>query len=213
MSYTLTVHWTIEPQTAPRPWRACSRCRGQRPFVCSGKTRLNANGRRLDAWLIYRCADCADTWNRPIFERKNVREVDPDTLHALQNNDLAWIRRTAFDVEDLRRSTDRIEEFPECRVRRRVRARPFEGCNRLEIVLAVAMATSMRADRLLAAELGVSRSRLARLAAMDRLILQPETRKNLQRSIRDGTRIMLDLSAEADRAEIIERAQEGAPSG
>jgi hypothetical protein len=211
MSHALTVRWTIEPTTAPRPWLACSRCRGQRPFVCSGKTRLNANGRRLDAWLIYRCADCGDSWNRPVFERKNVRDVAPDTLDALQNNDRAWIHGVAFDVEDLRRSTTRIEEFPDCRVSHHVLAGRLEGSMRLEILFTAPTVVSVRTDRLLAAELGVSRSRLARLAETDRVILMPETRRSLQRPIKDGARIVIDLSAEADWAEIVERAQGGSP--
>ena len=65
------------PRTPPRPWLACSRCRGIKPFRCSEKFRLNANGKRLDAWLIYRCASCDNTWNRPVLERRNRRDIDP----------------------------------------------------------------------------------------------------------------------------------------
>jgi hypothetical protein len=206
MSHTLTVLWTIEPQAAPRPWLACSRCRGARPFECSGKTRLNANGRRLDAWLIYRCADCDDTWNRPIFERQYVRDIAPDTLDALQNNDPGWIRRVSFDVEGLRRSTDKIEEFADCHVTRRVVAQPRDACTQLEIVLEVPLAVSMRADRLLSAELGLSRNRLVRLEEAGRLTLLSGSRKALQRPIRDGLQVALDLSDEGDRGEIADRA-------
>ena len=206
MSHTLTVLWTIEPQTAPRPWLSCSRCRGARPFECSGKTRLNANGRRLDAWLIYRCADCDDTWNRPIFERQYVRDIAPETLDALQDNDPGWFRRVAFDVEGLRRSTDRIEEFADCHVTRHVVAQPRDVCTRLEIVLEVPLAVSMRADRLLSAELGLSRNRLVQLEEAGRLTLLSGSRKALQRPIRDGLRVALDLSDEGDRGEIADRA-------
>lgn len=206
MSHTLTVQWTIEPQTPPRPWLACSRCRGARPFECSGKTRLNANGRRLDAWLIYRCADCDDTWNRPIFERQYVRHIAPETLDALQNNDSDWIRQLSFDVEGLRRNTDRIEEFAECRVTRRVLAQPLEVCTQLEIVFEVPLPISMRADRLLSAELGLSRNRLVRLEEAGRLRLQSGSRKALQRPIRDSLRVVLDLPNEGDQGEVADRA-------
>ncbi len=82
---------------------------------------------------------------------------------------------------------------------------------RLEILFTAPTVVSVRTDRLLAAELGVSRSRLARLAETDRVILMPETRRSLQRPIKDGARIVIDLSAEADWAEIVERAQGGSP--
>ncbi|WP_077961319.1 DUF1062 domain-containing protein [Ensifer adhaerens] len=206
MSHTLTVQWTIEPQTAPRPLLACSRCGGHRPFLCSDKTRLNANGCRLDAWLIYRCAVCEDTWNRPIFERRNVANVDPDALAALQGNDPAWIRQVAFDIEGLRQYTDRIEDFADCHVERRVLSGTTD-CARLEILLVATGASSLRVDRLLSTELAVSRARLTRFEADGLLTLLPEARKGLQRPIRHGSRIVLDLAAEDDRAEIAERAR------
>ncbi|MGE6783061.1 DUF1062 domain-containing protein [Ensifer adhaerens] len=207
MSHTLTVQWTISPLTAPRPILACSRCGGHRPFVCSGKTRLNANGRRLDAWLIYRCAACDDTWNRPIFERRNVANVDANALASLQSNDPVWIRQMAFDIEGLRQCTDRIEEFVGCHVERRVMS-GTTACTRLEIILAAPGASSLRVDRLLSTELAVSRARLTRLEAGGLLTLVPEARKGLQRPIRHGSRIVLDLSAQDDRAEIARRALE-----
>lgn len=208
MSHTLTVQWTIEPQTAPRPWLACSRCGGQRPFVCSGKTRLNANGRRLDAWLIYRCAVCEDTWNRPIFERRTVTSVAPDALAALQSNDPAWIRQVAFDIEGLRQRTDRIEDLADSNVERRVLSGAVDSA-RLEIVVVAHHASSLRVDRLLSVELALSRARLTKLETAGRITLLPESRKALQRPIRDGSRIVLDLTAEDDRAEIARRARGG----
>ncbi|NRQ14599.1 hypothetical protein BHMPCIPO_01837 [Ensifer sesbaniae] len=206
MSHTLTVLWTIEPQTPPRPWLACSRCRRTRPFECSGKTRLNANGRRLDAWLIYRCADCDGTWNRPIFERRSVCDIAPETLDALQNNDSGWIRQVSFDVEGLRRNTDTIEEFAECRVTRRVLAQSLDGCTQLEIVLAVPLPIGMRTDRLLSAELGLSRNRLVRLEEAGRFRLQSGPRKALQRPIRDGMRVILDLANGGKQGDVADRA-------
>ncbi len=209
MFHTLTVQWTITPLTAPRPFLACSRCGGHRPFVCSGKTRLNANGRRLDAWLIYRCAACEDTWNRPIFERRNVANVDPEALAAPPGNDPGWIRQAAFDIEGLRQCTDRIEEFADCHVERRVMS-GTTACTRLEIVLVASQVSSLRVDRLLSTELAVSRARLSRLEAGGLLTLVPEARKGLQRPIRNGSCIVLDLAAEDDRAEIARRALEAA---
>src|SRR5262245_31300010 len=99
------VRWILSPKTPPRPWLACSRCGGERPFQASGKIRLNANGRRLDAWLIYRCAACDSTWNRPLFERRNVADFDRVTLAALETNAPNLVRRWAFDLTDLRRRT------------------------------------------------------------------------------------------------------------
>ncbi len=113
MSNTLRVRWTIIPQTPPQPWIACSGCWGLRAFQSSGKIRLNANGRKLDAWLIYKCLTCEKTWNRPIFERQNVRDIDPVVLDALESNDPQWIQKETFNLEALRRKSQRVDEFSE----------------------------------------------------------------------------------------------------
>ena len=162
MCDSIRVRWTIVPLTAPQPWLVCSSCGGLKPFQASGKTRLNANGRKLDAWLIYKCLACEKTWNRSIFERRNVRDIDPAVLDALQSNDPQWIRREAFNLDALRRSSPRIDEFPEVGIAREVQHEPPDW-TKLEIELIVPLPTSTRLDRLLASELGVSRSRLQAL--------------------------------------------------
>ena len=103
MSDVLRVQWTIVPRTPPQPWLACSRCGEAKPFRSSDKIRVNANGKRLDAWLIYRCTSCDNTWNRPVLERRHVGSVDPLVLTSLQANDPTLARRLAFDAESLRR--------------------------------------------------------------------------------------------------------------
>ncbi|MGT2464890.1 hypothetical protein ACVOMV_04880 [Mesorhizobium atlanticum] len=58
---TLRVHWTIAPAIAPRPLINCNRCGDIKPYRCSKKFRVNANGKRIDVWLIYRFAWAATT--------------------------------------------------------------------------------------------------------------------------------------------------------
>ena len=140
-----------------------------RPFRCSDKFRLNANGKRLDAWLIYRCASCDNTWNRPVLERRNRRDIDPLFLHALEANDPRWIRRYAFDVASLRNRAERVEEFMDVDIEKRLLSAGSNPSSELEILLAVAVPTCLRTDRLLASELGLSRRRIEDLTAKGRL--------------------------------------------
>lgn len=195
MSGILRVRWTIIPQTFPQPWLACSRCGGPKPFRCSGKFRLNANGKRLDAWLIYRCSDCEATWNRPLFERRHRDDVDPLMLQALQENDPDCISGFAFDVAELRRHASRIEGAAIVTVRKEVlaAAAPFSA---LEILMSVSAATPVRTDRLLATELGLSRKRIEELQGTGRLVVTPGGGKALARAVRDGTSVVLDLDAD-----------------
>src|SRR3954463_3555452 len=157
MSEALRVQWTITPKIPPQPWLACNRCRASKPFRCSGKFRLNANGKRLDAWLIYRCASCDNTWNRPVLERRHVSTMDPHLLAALQANDPDLSRRLAF--EPLPRKL-KVAHFDDATVRKQVVSGSARPAGRLEIACVVAETTGLRVDRLLSTELGLSRSRI-----------------------------------------------------
>ena len=174
----------------------CNGCGGPRAFRSSGKVRLNANGRKLDAWLIYKCVDCEKSWNRPIFERRNIRDIEPRILQALQSNDPLWIRGEAFNLDALRRKAQRVDEFPECDIVREVRCETRDGTH-LEIELTVPFPASLRLDRLLASELGLSRRRLQALHDQGALRIASGQTDSLRRRIRSGIVVALDLSAES----------------
>lgn len=201
MCNTLRVRWTTIPQTAPQPWIACSGCGGLRAFQSSGKIRLNANGRKLDAWLIYKCLTCEKTWNRPIFERQNVRDIDPVVMEALQSNDPQWIRTETFNLEALRRKSQRVDEFSEFDIEKAI-LHEADDWTKLEIELAVPFPTSTRLDRLLASELRVSRSRLQTLHDGGMLQTNSDRADVLRRRIKTGTQVTLDLSTEAERVQL-----------
>lgn len=197
MSHVLRVRWTIVPQTAPQPWRPCSRCGGATRFQTSGKARVNANGRRVDAWLIYRCTVCDGTWNRPILERRPLRTIDPDFLGALMANDPELLRRLAFDLEALRRRAGRVELFDDVVVIRDVLSESVGPPRRLEILCSAPAPTGLRLDRLLGGELGVSRSFLQALERRGWLVVRPPGSR-LRRPVREGMEVVVTLSALGD---------------
>lgn len=160
MSNTLCVQWTIVPRAAPQPLIACSHCRCVRPFQSSGKARLNANGRKLDAWLIYKCTVCDNTWNRTIFERRHVRDIDLQILAALQTNDPEWLERLAFNPAGLKAME--ATEFSDVTVRKKLLSHALDVTH-LSIELRLPLTTTVRLDRLLASELALSRSRIQTL--------------------------------------------------
>ncbi|MBN8953850.1 MULTISPECIES: DUF1062 domain-containing protein [unclassified Rhizobium] len=205
MCNILQVRWTISPKTSPQPWIACSGCGSPRPFRSSGKIRLNANGKRLDAWLIYKCIDCDKTWNRTLFERKATHDLAPSTLEALQRSDPDWVRAREFDLDGLKRKAKRIDEPPDVVIRKEALQAPIDW-TMLEIGIAVVFAPNLRLDRLLASELAISRSRLQALGDGGKLKAYPDHSAFLRRRAKDGARIVLDLSDATDRQAIGEAA-------
>lgn len=189
MSDVLRVQWTIIPRTAPQPWRACSRCGGARRFRSSDRIRVNTNGKRVDAWLIYKCTGCDATWNRPILERRPVATIEPDFLSALHASDAAMTRRLAFDVAGLRRCSGPVEEFDDAVVIKDVLSESTMPVRQFEILCRVRERVGVRLDRLLASELPLSRNRLQRLAEAGDLVVFPSV-SSLRRPVRDGMRLV-----------------------
>ncbi|MEX2630789.1 MAG: DUF1062 domain-containing protein [Tistlia sp.] len=208
MADRLSVLWTVFPTLAPRPWLSCSRCGKPRSHVSSGKFRINANGRRLDAWLFYRCADCERTWNRPLFERRPLASLEPGLREALTLNDPGLARRFAFDLVDLKRRCDHVESFDAVEIRKRRLAGSATRPAALDILLVAERPTRVRLERLLAEGLGLTRSRVRRLHDADRLSVMPLSSPALRRPLTGHLSVELGLAGFAD-AETICRAASG----
>lgn len=125
---------------------------------------MNAQKKRLDVWLIYRCAGCGSVWNSAVVSRANPKAVDPVDLAGFQDNDAELALRCALDVQLLKRN----------------------GARRGKVILAVAGPypkegeayrveiddgglAGMRLAEVLRAKLGVSRSGLERLVEKGRV--------------------------------------------
>ena len=203
MSDVLRVQWTIIPATAPALWLNCNRCRGATRFRTSGKIRVNANGKRLDAWLIYKCTSCDNSWNRPILERRHVSTIDPHLLASLQANDPDLSRRLAF--EKARRNL-KMEHVDDATVRKEVVCESTRPTCRLEIVCVVPETTGLRVDRLLSTELRLSRSRIQSLQDAGRLEVSLE---GLRRPLRNGLQVRIELRGVHDGDKIALAAMGG----
>ena len=206
MSGLLRIRWAIAPEIAPRPLINCNRCGDVRPYRCSGKFRVNANGKRIDAWLIYRCIGCDNSWNFTVLERRNRRDIEPALLAALEGNEPVLARRIAFDAAALRGRAGRIEEFAETTVQKQMLEGNVAGATGLRLELRLEAATSLRLDRLLATQLGISRTRLRDLEERKLLTVAPEGAKALRKPVCDGLAIRIDLAGEADRDAVISAA-------
>jgi hypothetical protein len=148
---------------------------------------VNANGKRVDAWLIYKCTLCDNTWNRPVLERRHVSTIDPHLLAALQANDPDLSRRLAF--ETLRRRL-KVAHVDDATVRKEVVSESPRPADRLEIVCVVPETTGLRVDRLLSTELRLSRSRIRNMQNAGHLAACPD---GLRRPLRNGLQVRIEL--------------------
>lgn len=85
--------WAIVPKTSPAIIRNCPGCRRKTAFHSSESFRINANGNKIDVWLIYRCEKCDSSWNLDIYTRISPGSLDKGLYERFQQND----RETALE--------------------------------------------------------------------------------------------------------------------
>src|SRR5688572_4608287 len=103
------ITWRLVPRATPIVRRWCSRCEARRPFHSSDKFRINASGRRLDVWLIYKCENCKMTWNSTILSRVTPESIDKELYQKFLDNDTDTAHRYAFDFEVLKKNDAEFE--------------------------------------------------------------------------------------------------------
>jgi hypothetical protein len=96
-------NWAVVPACLPLVRRRCHACASDR-FRANGKFRVNANHKRIDAWLLVLCAACGDTAKITVLERTNVRSVRPELLDRMHDNDAALAAELLQDPVLLRRN-------------------------------------------------------------------------------------------------------------
>ena len=171
--------WRIRPLELPRPWRYCTSCTTARAFVCSERFRVNANKKSLHVWLNYRCTSCEHAWKFPLFERRSVGELGGAQLDAFACHDPVVVWKFAFDVARLKPHVIKVDTDVRVEVERTSFVCDAASPGYLCIHFDVPFPCDMRLDRLLASELGVSRSALERRVATDQ-------RDALRKRVRDG---------------------------
>ena len=188
------VRWRILPIETPRVLRHCPHCGTVRPFACSDTFRMNANQRKVDIWLIYRCIDCDCTWNCTIFTRATPEEIGPILYRQFQENhrETAW--KYAFDLVRLQRLGARLDGTVPVRVECDSSIGPPTIGGQQTILLDVPYPCEMRLDKLLAGELGVSRSCLQRWCDQGLIHVWPAAKDALRKSIKHGQVIILNVT-------------------
>ncbi len=166
----LVAQWRVEPCSIPHLLFACRGCARTAPFAHTGRFRVNANGARLDVWLLYRCVACGTVKKVTVHERVHKRAVGDLVAFETSRPDLvtqwAWTlaaHRPAEPVRDF--VVHRDEVVHPGRIR-----------------LAVPHPVHARLDRVLARGLSLSRREVAG---------RVEDKKALKRPVFDGQAVRL----------------------
>lgn len=87
MSYVKKIEYEIVLKDSFWVIRNCPKCGRKTYFKNTKKFRINANGNKLDVWLIYQCEECKHTLNLAIYERQRVSSIPREDYQYFLEND------------------------------------------------------------------------------------------------------------------------------
>lgn len=87
MSYVKKIEYKIFLKDSLSVIRNCPKCNGKTHFINTKKFRVNANGNKIDVWLIYQCKACNYALNLTIYERQKISSIPKEEYKCFLNND------------------------------------------------------------------------------------------------------------------------------
>lgn len=92
MSYLRKIDYKIIPEESFKILRNCSGCGCKSVFKNTNCFRVNANGNKIDVWLIYQCMKCKHTNNLTIYERCRPESISQHEYeeYLSNSNELAF---------------------------------------------------------------------------------------------------------------------------
>lgn len=121
MSYLKKIEYEIIMKDSFWVIRSCPKCGRKTHFINTKKFRINANGNKLDIWLIYQCEECKHTLNLAIYERQKVSSVPKEEYQRFLDNDeqlaemfgknMQLFRKNKADIDFDRLNYDFVKRF------------------------------------------------------------------------------------------------------
>ncbi|PWM46492.1 MAG: hypothetical protein DBX47_02370 [Clostridiales bacterium] len=157
--------WIIKPKAMPVIIRNCNKCASENKFICSGNFRINANGKNIDVWLIYKCEKCDTTWNMEILSRVKPKQIEPSLYLAFAGNDLETAFCYAFnrDILNKNKAVVSYDDIPYVVLKTKFN----DNDNILEITSQYDF--GLRIDKLLSDETGISRTKIKELIEIGKI--------------------------------------------
>lgn len=86
MSYSRKINYTLLPNDSFKIMANCSGCGAKAIFQNTNCFRVNANGNKIDVWLIYQCSKCKHTKNLTVHERCKPESIERRVYEGYQSN-------------------------------------------------------------------------------------------------------------------------------
>jgi len=174
MSYLNTIEYRILPRHAYKIQRNCSGCKGKSNYVNTGNFRVNANGNRIDVWLIYQCEKCRHTYNLTVHERVKPTEIPEENYKRFLANDAKLALEYGMDKALLARNkafiSDEDMEYDLLPKIQNEIPEKQEEILKTQIILENPYGLKVREDKLVSEILKISRSKAKKILTQSKVL-------------------------------------------
>lgn len=187
MSYSKKIEYEIALKDSFLVTHNCPKCDRKTHFKNTKKFRVNANGNKLDIWLIYQCENCKHTLNLAIYERQKVSSIPKEEYKCFLKNDeqlaeqygkemqLFQKNKACIDLEAIHYDFVKLRELTEITDLEKWVVLTIQNPYRLKI----------RPEKQIAEILGLSRSQTKNFMLQDKIRLDKHSQQSITVSI-DG---------------------------
>lgn len=177
MSYLKKMEYEIVLKDSFRIIRNCPKCCRKTYFKNTKKFRINANGNKLDIWLIYQCEECKHTLNLAIYERQKVSSITKEEYQRFLDNDEQFAQMYGKNIQLFRKNKAAIDfEKVNYDIVKLHETTEYGGDFKDQIVIAInnPYQLKIRPEKQIAEILGLSRSQVKNLLEKGEMELKTE---------------------------------------
>ncbi|MFJ9537581.1 DUF1062 domain-containing protein [Streptomyces sp. NPDC101225] len=189
MNTARKARWAVRQSALPTVVKPCLDCGGTRHRP-SGKFRVNANGKRLDVWLLLNCVLCDRTSKVPVHERTHVSSLEPARLTAYESNDPTAVGQWAMSAALAAKNAYRLDWTGTWHLLTDAPLHEPDAPAPLMVTVGFELPAPVRVERLLTLGLGVSRTEVRRMLAAGRIQLPmapgARTRRDFEFTVERG---------------------------
>ena len=182
MSYLRKIEYTIIPEESFQIIRNCSGCGCKAVFHNTNCFRVNANGNKIDVWLIYQCNKCKHTYNLTVYERCRPESIRREEYEGYldNSNELAFAYGT--DNQFFARNQVKVD-WPRVKYRINKQNGLMDGSDETLnkgdlLVINNPNALKIRADKVVSESLNLTRSEVKTLEKLGVIIVSEEKQEH-----------------------------------
>lgn len=173
MSY-LKTEYEIVPTESFCVIRGCSGCGRKTHFRNTYKFRVNANGNRLDVWLIYQCENCKHTLNLAVYERQRSSAIPKAAYEAFLKNDALFAKQCGQTMSLYQKNKAAVdfEQIDYSYIKRHETTESSSPNTVSALIIHNPCGLKIRPEKQITEVLGLSRSQVTKQIAQGALLLE-----------------------------------------